>query len=80
MSDVPIVNVQRDTWNAEDWYWRVAGEKGRVYASARRGYVPVTDATYSAWVAAYSLDRTTPIEDETALKNLLAIWGVAFGP
>jgi hypothetical protein len=80
MSDVPIVNVQKDTWNGRDWYWRVGEEKGRVYASARATYVPVTDAAYQAWVTAYSLDRTTPIEDEEKLKNVLAPWGVRFGP
>jgi len=37
---------------ASDWYWVVAESATEVWASARLEYVPVTDATYEAWLAA----------------------------
>lgn len=38
-------------YNPADWYWTVAGSTSQVWASARVAYVPVTDATYEAWLA-----------------------------
>jgi hypothetical protein len=39
-------------YSPSNWYWIVAGSTTQVWASARCAYVPVTDATYVAWLAA----------------------------
>jgi hypothetical protein len=39
-------------YNPADWYWIVAGNTTQVYSSSRDEYVPLTDATYLAWLAA----------------------------
>lgn len=38
-------------YNPLNWYWIVAGQTN-VWSSARVAYVPVSDATYQAWIAA----------------------------
>jgi hypothetical protein len=35
-----------------NWYWIVAGSTTEVWSSAQMQYVPVTDATYQAWLSA----------------------------
>ncbi len=37
---------------ASNWYWSVGGSQTQVWSSARAQFVPVTDAAYSAWLAA----------------------------
>ena len=39
-------------YNPTNWYWAVAGNASVVWSSASLGYVPTTDATYTAWLAA----------------------------
>jgi hypothetical protein len=34
------------------WYWIVGGNAAEIWSSASLGYVPATDATYAAWLAA----------------------------
>lgn len=38
-------------FNPNEWYWFVGGDQTQVYASARGVFVPITDATYVAWLA-----------------------------
>ena len=56
--------------NAANHYWIVAGSTAQVWSSARVQYVPVTDATYTAWLDAGN--RATPIESEASLQGVLA--------
>lgn len=39
-------------YNPVDCYWVVAGSTTQVWSSKRFSYVPLTDATYVAWLAA----------------------------
>jgi len=39
-------------YNPTNWYWTVAGNASVAWSSASLGYVPATDATYTAWLAA----------------------------
>lgn len=57
-------------YNVTNWYWSVAGSVTQVYSSAGAQYVPVTDATYSAWLAAGN--RATRIINETELQDVFA--------
>ena len=40
-------------FNPSDWYYFVAGDQSRVFATARGIYVPLTDAAYLAWMAQF---------------------------
>jgi hypothetical protein len=42
-------------YNPSNWYWCVAGNTTQVWSSAQLAYVPITDATYTAWLAAGNL-------------------------
>lgn len=53
---------------ATAWYWVVNGSTTQVYSSASNTYVPVTDPTYSAWLAVGN--KPTNIASEALL------WGV----
>jgi hypothetical protein len=59
-------------YTPSNWYWIVAGSTSQVYSSARAAYVPVTDATYVAWLAAGG--RATAIDSEASLQDVLAQW------
>lgn len=63
-------------YTPQDWYWVVAGSLTQVYASARRQYVPVADATFVAWNA----DGTRPsrVGTENELREVLADYGIGF--
>jgi hypothetical protein len=39
-------------YNPANWYWFVAGSTSQVWSSASLSYVPVSNATYVAWLAA----------------------------
>jgi hypothetical protein len=39
-------------YNPANWYWIVAGSASQVWSSASCSYVPITDAAYTAWLAA----------------------------
>ena len=45
-------------YNATSWYWCVAGSTTQVWSSARLQFVPVTDTTYQAWLAAGGIPST----------------------
>jgi hypothetical protein len=47
------------TYNVANWYWIVGGDNTQVFSSARMAYVPVTDATYQAWLASGGGATTT---------------------
>jgi hypothetical protein len=51
-----------------NWYWVLNGSTTQVYSSAGNTYVPVTDPTYSAWLAVGN--KPTNIASEALL------WGV----
>lgn len=53
-----------------NWYWIVAGSITQVYSSVVGDYVPVTNATYQAWLAAGN--TPTKIDTEANLGDALA--------
>jgi hypothetical protein len=53
-------------YNPKDWYWIVAGSATHVYSSANGDYVPVSDETYQAWLAAGGAPTRIASEDELA--------------
>jgi hypothetical protein len=53
-----------------NWYWIVAGDQTRVFASKSGDYVPVADATFVAWKADGTLP--TAIDTEASLGAVLA--------
>lgn len=58
------------TYIVSNWYWIVAGSTTQVYSSKVGNYVPTTDATYQAWLAAGS--APTKIATEASLGAVLA--------
>ncbi len=63
------------SYNAANWYWKV-GDKSpdtQVYSSAVDDYVPLTNATYVAWLA--NGGRATPIDTEQNLADVLILAG-----
>jgi hypothetical protein len=81
-------------FNPSDWYWFVGGngphiakpgdpftsDETKVFSSARQAFVPVSDATYQAWMsagkAADGYDPTTRIDSEANLADVLAAYGI----
>jgi hypothetical protein len=59
--------------NGSNWYWFVASNNPstEVFSSASGTYVPTTDTTYQAWLAASSTGRATPILNEQELLAVL---------
>lgn len=57
------------TYNPHNWFWFVAGDQTRVYASALGDYISVTDPTYLAWLASGGV--TTPIDSVISLGDVL---------
>lgn len=66
------------TYRPADWYWIVAGSTTQVYSSARIAYMPVTDITYTSWLA--SGNRATRIATEQDLWDVLDADGIALPP
>ena len=60
-------------FNPTNWYWVVSGSTTQVWSSARVQYIPVTDATYQAWLlqAGNSPSQVLPGE---LLDVLLNVW------
>jgi GTP:adenosylcobinamide-phosphate guanylyltransferase len=57
-------------FDMDNWYWLVSdGNAQRVYSSAGNGYVPVTDATYTAWLAAGGKPSVIVSADLAQLMN-----------
>jgi hypothetical protein len=61
--------IPTHTYNVNDWYWQVGGSTDQVFASGRMAYVPVTDATYVAWLATGKL--ATVIAEARDLYDVL---------
>lgn len=59
-------------FNPADWYWFVGGDETRVYASARRVYVDVSDAGFRIWSSTALPSR---IASEAELRDVLAAYG-----
>jgi len=64
-----------NSYTPADWFWRVTGRTD-VYASARFGYFPLTDAAYLAFLAAGGI--ATVIDTEANLRDVLNAADVAF--
>lgn len=58
-----------NVFDPSKWYWIVAGDTSQVYSSELAAYVPVSDVTYSGWVAADN--HATPIVSEQELWDYL---------
>jgi hypothetical protein len=58
-----------NNYNPSNWYWAVGGSTSQVWSSAAAAYVPATDATYAAWLAAGN--APTPIDSEASLATVL---------
>ncbi len=56
-------------YNPANWYWIVAGSTTQVWASGRNEYVPITDATYTAWLASGNV--ATRISTAASLAGVL---------
>lgn len=37
-------------YNTANWYWKIGSQPGKVFSSAKPGYVNVTNAAYKAWL------------------------------
>jgi hypothetical protein len=67
-----------NNYNPSNWYWAVGGSTSQVWSSAAAAYVPATDATYAAWLAAGN--APTPIDSEASLAAVLqAAYPAALG-
>jgi hypothetical protein len=65
--------MQRMIYNPSNWYWVVAGSTTQVWSSAGVAFVPITDETYTAWLAAGNVP--TPIASANDLwQVLVAKW------
>lgn len=77
-------------YDPHNWYWIVGGdgphlssndsrfqEHSEVYSSLQRGYVPVSDPSYLAWLTD-SAHSPTRIASETDLAGVLASQGLRF--
>lgn len=60
----------RGDYIISDWYWIVAGSTIQVFSSKAKAYVPVSDATYQAWLA--KGNKPTSITTEELLLDVLA--------
>lgn len=58
----------------DNHYWFVGGDTTQVYSSASASTVPVSDATYQAWLA--NGPGTSSIDTQTALADYLRLQGV----
>ena len=56
-------------FNANDWYWFVAGDQSRAYSSAQGRYVPVNDPAFMKWMQ--DGGRAHRIDTEANLSEVL---------
>jgi Domain of unknown function (DUF4376) len=64
-------------FNAQDWYWNVAGDMTKVYSSKRNTYVdPASDADYAAWSQAGNATIAAQNEGDIwyYTKNFMPLW------
>lgn len=57
-------------YDPSNWYWIVDGDTSKAWSSATAGFVPVSDETYSAWLA--SGGGPTPIGSLAELAEVFA--------
>lgn len=74
MTQNSIPGAERLPYRAEDWYWFVAGDETRVFASKRRAFVAPDDPGYLAHLAAGG--RTSRIADLDELAEVLLRYGI----
>lgn len=60
-------------FNIRNWYWKVNGSTTQVYSSAAGDYVPVSNPTYVAWLAADPGNVPTSIASEAELGEVFAL-------
>jgi hypothetical protein len=53
-------------YTVQNWYWVVGGSQ--VYSSASASYVPATDTTYAAWLAAGGVPTKITTNDMLLLQ------------
>ena len=58
-------------YNPAKWFWNVGGSTTQVYSSAAVAYVPITDATYTAFLASGGFP--TAIDTEANLALVLSM-------
>lgn len=58
------------SFNPSNWYWYVGGNQTQAYSSASGNYVPSTDVTFQAWLAAGNIP--TNIDTEANLGQVLS--------
>lgn len=56
-------------YNPAAWFWIVGGDETQVYSSAKPGFVPATDAGYTAWLEEGGLPTRIASLDE--LRDVL---------
>lgn len=57
-------------YTPNNWYWIVGGDEANVWSSASYSSIPITDATYTAWLAAGG--QPTPIATKAELQAVFA--------
>lgn len=67
-------NISPVNFTPANWYWAVANSTTQVFSSAVGDYVPTTDATHQAWLAAGN--KPTKIDTESNLGGVLAQYGL----
>lgn len=60
----------RPSYTPQNWYWYVGGDQTQAYSSVSGVFVPSTDATFQAWLAAGNLP--TNIDTIVNLATVLA--------
>jgi hypothetical protein len=62
--------MAQNNYTPNNWYWNIGQSSIQVFSSASLTFVPLTDATYLAWVAAGN--RTTRIDTGINLFDVLS--------
>jgi hypothetical protein len=66
-------------YNPNQWYWIVAGSATEVWSSAGAAFVPISDPTYTAWLAA-GYQPTDVVSAEELYEVLAAQYPAGIGP
>lgn len=72
-----MIGIDPPPYDPTDWYWIVAGDESRVWSSKASAYVPVSDATFQAWLDHGGIPSRIASEQE--LADVLRPYGL-FGP